>query len=220
MSVDLSKLEAHLATRSYVEGYTPSQADVHVYKAISSSPGDSYPNVTRWYTHIKSYAAEHGSLPGSSNAGEAFFTSAAAPADEDDDEVDLFGDDDEEEDAEAERIKAERVAAYNAKKANKPKTIAKSVVTMDVKPWDDETDMKALEDSVRSIEQDGLVWGASKLVPIGYGISFCTHLVTEDEKVSTDELQEKVQEFEDYVQSTDIAAMQKHYKVVFLVILQ
>jgi translation elongation factor EF-1beta len=30
--------------------------------------------------------------------------------------------------------------------------------------------MKALEDSVRSIEMAGLVWGASKLVPIGYGI--------------------------------------------------
>ena len=43
-------------------------------------------------------------------------------------------------------------------------------MTLDVKPWDDETDMKALEDSVRSIEQDGLIWGASKLVPIGYGI--------------------------------------------------
>jgi elongation factor 1-beta len=41
---------------------------------------------------------------------------------------------------------------------------------MEVKPWDDETDMKALEESVRSISMDGLVWGASKLVPIGYGI--------------------------------------------------
>jgi len=41
---------------------------------------------------------------------------------------------------------------------------------MDVKPWDDETDMAALEAAVRSIEQDGLVWGASKLVAIGYGI--------------------------------------------------
>lgn len=30
--------------------------------------------------------------------------------------------------------------------------------------------MKALEDSVRSVEMPGLVWGASKLVPIGYGI--------------------------------------------------
>ena len=27
-----------------------------------------------------------------------------------------------------------------------------------------------MEDAVRSIEIDGLVWGASKLVPIGYGI--------------------------------------------------
>jgi translation elongation factor EF-1beta len=32
---------------------------------------------------------------------------------------------------------------------------------------DDETDMAALEASVRSIEKDGLVWGASKLLPIG-----------------------------------------------------
>lgn len=31
---------------------------------------------------------------------------------------------------------------------------------------------------------------------------------SEDDKVSLDDLQEKVQEFEDYVQSTDIAAMQ------------
>lgn len=32
--------------------------------------------------------------------------------------------------------------------------------------------------------------------------------IIEDELVSTDELQEQIQEFEDYVQSTDIAAMQ------------
>ena len=35
-----------------------------------------------------------------------------------------------------------------------------------------------------------------------------TDKAIEDEKVSTDELQEKIAEFEDYVQSTDIAAMQ------------
>lgn len=40
---------------------------------------------------------------------------------------------------------------------------------MEVKPWDDETDMAALEAAVRSIEKDGLVWGSSKLVAIGYG---------------------------------------------------
>ncbi|KAE9401875.1 hypothetical protein BT96DRAFT_918615 [Gymnopus androsaceus JB14] len=212
MSVDLAKLDQHLATRSYVEGYTPSQADVHVFKALSSAPSSSFINVTRWYKHIESYASEHASLSGSSKAGEAFLGSAAAAptaADDDDDEIDLFGED-EEEDAEAERVKAERVAAYNAKKANKPKTVAKSVVTLEVKPWDDETDMEALEKSVRSIEKDGLVWGSSKLVAIGYGIKkLQITLVIEDEKISTDELQEEIAEFEDYVQSTDIAAMQK-----------
>ncbi|OBZ74660.1 Elongation factor 1-beta [Grifola frondosa] len=183
-------------------------ADVHVFKAISTAPDASgYPHVARWFSHIKSYASEHASLPGSSKAGEAFFGSAAA-AEEDEDEVDLFGSD-EEEDAEAERIKAERVAAYNIKKAAKPKTVAKSVVTFEVKPWDDETDMAELEKAVRSIEMEGLVWGASKLVPIGYGIKkLQITLVVEDELVSLDELQEKVAEFEDYVQSSDVAAMQ------------
>ncbi|KAF5381508.1 hypothetical protein D9757_008158 [Collybiopsis confluens] len=212
MSVDLAKLDQHLSTRSYVEGYSPSQADVHVFKALSSAPESSFVNVTRWYKHIQSYASEHDSLPGSSKAGEAFIGSGAAATPEnaeDDDEIDLFGSD-EDEDAEAERVKAERVAAYNAKKANKPKTIAKSVVTLEVKPWDDETDMEALEKSVRGIEKDGLVWGSSKFVAIGYGIKkLQITLVIEDEKISMDELQEEIQEFEDYVQSTDVAAMQK-----------
>ncbi|KAJ6463538.1 hypothetical protein C8R45DRAFT_1026090 [Mycena sanguinolenta] len=207
---NLTKLEQHLATRSYVEGYTPSQADVVVFKAISSAP--STPHIARWYTHIKSYTSEFASLPGSSTAGEAFLGASGAPAAaaaEDDDEIDLFGSD-EEEDAEAERIKAERVAEYSKKKAGKPKTVAKSVVTLDVKPWDDETDMEALEKSVRSLEQDGLLWGSSKLVAIGYGIKkLQITIVIEDEKVSLDELQEKIAEFEDYVQSTDVAAMQK-----------
>lgn len=30
--------------------------------------------------------------------------------------------------------------------------------------------MKAMEERVRSIEMDGLKWGASKLVPLAYGI--------------------------------------------------
>jgi elongation factor 1-beta len=97
---------------------------------------------------------------------------AAEPAaEEDDDDVDLFGSDDEEDDAENERIKAERVAEYQKKKAeksaNKPGPVAKSVVTLQVKPWDDETDMEALEKSVRSIEKDGLgeFFGTGILVP-------------------------------------------------------
>lgn len=61
---------------------------------------------------------------------------AKAPAaEEEDDDVDLFGSDDEEEDAEAARIREERLAEYRKKKEGKAKPAAKSVVTMDVKPW-------------------------------------------------------------------------------------
>lgn len=45
-------------------------------------------------------------------------------------------------------------------------TGGKSSVLMDIKPWDDETDMKKLEESVRSIELPGLLWGACKISPV------------------------------------------------------
>ena len=43
-----------------------------------------------------------------------------------------------------------------------PAVIAKSSLGLDVKPWDDETDMKKLEECVRSITMDGLLWGQCK----------------------------------------------------------
>ena len=36
----------------------------------------------------------------------------------------------------------------------------KSSVLLDVKPWDDETDMVKLEEAVRHIKLEGLLWGA------------------------------------------------------------
>ena len=149
-----------------------------------------------------------------------------AAAAEDDDEVDLFGSD-ESEDEEAKKIKEENLAAYKKKKEGKVKPAAKSIVTLDVKPWgkcdserlrkgntdrtgnaDDETDMKELESNMRSIEMDGLTWGASKLVAVGYGISkLQVNLVVEDEKVSIDDLQGKIESDEDHVQSTDVVSL-------------
>lgn len=149
-------------------------------------------------------------------------------AGDDDDDVDLFGSD-EDDDAEAARVREERLAAYREKKEKKPKVVAKSVVTLDIKPWgkhfppledflmqvpdfcvDDETDMAALESAARAIEKDGLTWGASKLVPVGFGIrKLQINLVVEDEKISVADLEDEIQELEDYVQSTDVVAMQK-----------
>lgn len=70
--------------------------------------------------------------------------------------------------------------------------------------------MEELKKNVLAIEMDGLVWGSSKLVAVGFGIKkLQLNVVIEDEKVSLDELQAKIEEDEDHVQSTDVAAMQK-----------
>merc|ERR1712000_153557 len=215
-------LNTWLSTRSYIVGQSASQADVAVFKALSSAPdAEKYPHAARWYKHIASYESEFATLPGDAAApystygpetAEVTINPAAAPEKAeggDDDDVDLFGSD-EEEDEEAARVREERLAEYKKKKDAKPKPIAKSIVTLDVKPWDDETDMKALEAGVRAIEKDGLTWGASTLVPVGFGVSkLQINLVVEDEKVSIGDLEEEIQELEDYVQSTDVAAMQK-----------
>ncbi|KAI9862447.1 MAG: Translation elongation factor 1 beta [Trichoglossum hirsutum] len=218
----LTMLENWLSTKSYIFGHNPTQADVACFKALKGSPTPAkYPHVYRWHKHISSYEHEFSALPG--DATKAYSTygpetsnvainpaKAPAAAEEEEEDVDLFGSDDEEEDAEAAKEREKRLEEYKQKKALKTKPAAKSIVTLQVKPWDDETNMTELETNVRKIEIDGLVWGASKMVPVGFGIKMLQiNLVIEDEKVSLDMLQEKIEEDEDHVQSTDVAAMQK-----------
>ena len=152
--------------------FVPSQADVAAFDSLKGACPDKakYPHAARWYKHIESFeAAGRKQFPqGSGDAPKP--AAAAKPAADDDDDVDLFGSD-EENDEEAERVKQERVAAYAAKKSKKPALIAKTSVLLDVKPWDDETPMDKLKECVKTIQMDGLVWGADKFVPVGYGIN-------------------------------------------------
>ncbi|RXG61010.1 hypothetical protein Avbf_14182 [Armadillidium vulgare] len=224
---DLSKetgiksLNDYLADKSFIEGFTPSQADASVFESLGKAPSSSFPHSLRWYNLIASYGDERKSFPGkkldlSAAKSTPAPTSSPAPAatpvakdDDDDDDVDLFASDDEE-DAEAARVREERLKAYAEKKTKKPGPIAKSQILLDCKPWDDETDMKAMEDIVRTISMEGLVWGASKLNPLAFGINKLSILCTVvDDLVSVDDLIEKITEFEDYVQSVDIAAFNK-----------
>jgi len=207
-------LNEFLAEHSYIEGFVPSQADTAVFEALAGAPKSDTPHALRWYNHIKSFAAGMKQFPKAEKDSSAYVSGGgaadAAPAAEDDDDVDLFGSDEEEDDEEKKRITEERLAAYAAKKAKKPALIAKTSVLLDVKPWDDETDMDAMLAAVKSIEMEGLLWGANKLVPVGYGINKLQVMcVVEDAKVSIDELQEKISDFEDFVQSVDVAAMNK-----------
>jgi len=157
-------------------------------------------------------AALEGGKGGAAKPAAAPAPAKPAPKDvdsDDDDDCDLFGSSDEDEEAKAAE-KAKRLADYAARKSKKPALIAKSNIILDVKPWDDETDMAEMEKLVRSVETDGLLWGASKLVPLAYGIKkLQISCVVEDAKVGTDFLEEEIGKFEDLVQSVDIAAFNK-----------
>jgi elongation factor 1-beta len=90
--------------------FTPSQADIAVHNALKSSPDAAkFPHIARWYRHIGSFKAEASQLRGDPTKPYTAYGPSAAEV-EDDDEIDLFGSEDEEEDAEAVRIREERLA--------------------------------------------------------------------------------------------------------------
>ncbi|XP_047322318.1 elongation factor 1-delta-like [Impatiens glandulifera] len=219
----VKKLDEYLLTRSYISGYQASKDDIVVHAALSKPPSADFVNASRWYHHIEALLRISGvSGDGSGVTIEGFAPvvdetiatppaadskASAAAEDDDDDDVDLFGEETEEEKKAAE----ERAAAV--KTSAKKKESGKSSVLLDVKPWDDETDMKKLEECVRSIQMEGLLWGASKLVPVGYGIKKLQIMMTiVDDLVSVDTLIEDqltVEPMNEYIQSCDIAAFNK-----------
>jgi len=211
----LSALNDYLANNAYVGGFSPSFCDSSVFDSVGSAPSAAkYPHIARWHKHVASFNKnERSEWPKAASSGAGGDANGAAKAEAaggGDDDIDLFGSDDEEDDEEKERVKQERLKAYAEKKAKKPGPIAKSNIIFDVKPWDDTINIADIEKNVRSIETDGLVWGAGKVVPIAYGINklqICC--VVEDDKVSSDWLEESITGFEDLVQSVDVVAFNK-----------
>ncbi|KAE9417112.1 hypothetical protein Angca_006432 [Angiostrongylus cantonensis] len=200
----LAAFNEALSSQAFATGFVLSREDSTLFDAFSTNPcPKTYPHIARWYRNIASYNKnERSSWP---------FADGFEKADEEkESDIDLFGSDDEE-DLEKQKVVQERLKAYAEKKAAKPGPIAKSSVILDVKPWDDETNLEEMEKLVRGIEMDGLVWGGAKLIPIGYGIKKLQIIcVIEDLKVSVDDLIEKITgDFEDHVQSVDIVAFNK-----------
>ncbi|KDO25047.1 hypothetical protein SPRG_09776 [Saprolegnia parasitica CBS 223.65] len=135
---------------------------------------------------------------------------AKKPADDDDDD-DMFGDDDEEEDEAAKAAAKKRADAAKASKKEKAKPIERSQVVIEVKPWEAETDLEALAIKIKALEVNGLTWGEShKLVPVAFGIKkLLVQCIIIDELVLLDDITEAIEQFEDEVQSVDVASMNK-----------
>lgn len=155
------------------------------------------------------------------DCAEAAAAPAAAPAaekkeeeKEEEEEEDLFGDDDDEEDEEAAaameaKLRAEAEKKKAAKEANKK--VEKSLLVINIKPYDEETDLKALFEKIRATEVKGCKWSETcNIEPLAYGLCFLQiSCVIEDDVCSEDDVIDAIMQFENDVQSTETASFNK-----------
>lgn len=219
----LKSLNDFLASASYIKGFSASKADLDVYVNVNANvDASAYPHVSRWYSHISALKSL-GVLRGTGTVVEVQQevkqeAKQETPKEEPKKEAakeeaggdDDFSLDDEDDGAAAAIIaKKKKEEEEKSKKKAKEAPVAKSTLILDVKPDSSETDMAALEAAVRKIQQDGLRWAGSELIPVAYGIKKLRIIaVIVDDLVSVDDLQEEIQKIPD-CQSTDIYAFNK-----------
>lgn len=235
MSKELPLVEGKLAKSGWCVGNDMTLADVLLWRiamvlfsfVLGPDQRAALPAFTAWYEKMAknpavvkvagSYhmTAQPWKLLDSNNTitiGAAASAPAATPAAAEDDEMDLFGSDDDDDDQDARMAaKAAQLKAAGQLKEKKA-VIAKSMILFEVKPLDSETDLDVLAGKIiEEVVQDGLQWKTEyKKAPVAFGIfKLIIGCTVEDDKVSSDDLVEKIEAFEELVQSVDIAAFNK-----------
>jgi elongation factor 1-beta len=144
--------------------------------------------------------------------------SAPAPAkkaaDEGDD-FDVFGEEDDEEEKEEEEPKESRADMLTRlRKEAEERAAAKelkqrTLVALEIKPWDVEQDLMALwKKIVSTINQDGLKWGENcTLADVAYGIKKIQTTFVMGVSNSSDDVVDAILALEDEVQSCEVTSM-------------
>ena len=208
---DANTLESTLKNQQWVGGQLPSSADVEAFAALKDTKlsAGEHPHTFAWFALVSKFTDDvraswgGAAKPAAKKGGKKEEKKAEAAADDD---LDLFGDDDED-------AAAAAAAAIKAKAAKKPKkvVIAQSLVLFEVKPVDDTTDLDALGARILELTGDGIYWKSEfKKEPVAFGIfKIIIGVTVEDDKVSVDALQERIEALDDMVQSVEIAAFNK-----------
>jgi elongation factor 1-beta len=233
LGADLKSLNSYLTTRSYLTGYAPTSDDAACCAAIGAASPDKaqFANAARWFKHISSFsAAERTAFP----AGKGSVTVQAEPAskkkeaapspkkeaaptkpvavEEEEEDDDLFGSDTEEDRAHEAALKA-KAAAARAGKPEKEKPKGRSLIVLEIKPYEVETDLNAMAVEIKKLEHAGIQnWGAEhKLLPVAYGImKLAISLVVFDDDIDTETIEEMIMAvYPEDIQSIDVAAMSK-----------
>ncbi len=111
----------------------------------------------------------------------------------------------------ARKLKEEKDARDGKVKVDKPKPVERSLVVLEVKPWEADTDLEMVWKEICKHEKEGLTWGVSfKLEPIAYGIMKLVMTATiVDALLLMDDITDAIEAIDQYVQSVQVASMNK-----------
>ena len=226
----LADLEKSLANNLFIKGAHPSLDDATTFakfvEAKCVPDQDKYPSVWAWYSLMVLFEDEvlkswkpvaekqqqggkgKGKEQGKKGKGDKKKGKEEVPKKEEDDDMDLFGEETEEE----KKAKEEMKAKNKKEKKGKKKPVDKSHVILEIKGWEQDQDLEALAKKIIStIKKDGLKWNTGyKLEEVAFGIKkLVIALLVEDDKCSVDEITEELQSWEDDIQSVEIVSFNK-----------
>ena len=230
----LSELNKHLTSNMFIGGTSPNAQDAFTYEAFSGNAPCviKYPGIAGWFYLIhyfdrvreswkeiqeKDKAVKKGGEKTEKPKEKKEEKEVKEESKPEKKEEDIFEVDEEEDPEKAKARQARMKAALEKKKqkdatkGKKEEVIAKSLILLDIKVWEQEQDLDALAKMIKEIEMDGLVWKEEYKTPvIAFGMKkLVLGLVVEDEKVSVEDVIEKILSNEDIVQSVDIASFGK-----------
>jgi len=207
----LEQVNEILADQSFIAGHVaPNSCDVDILGALGKNDFSAYPNIKRWHKYISSFSSDERKAWKTGFIYIEGYDADAVPKEEEIEVDDLFGDLTEEESAAIAAKKKEEEEKKKAAAKEKKVIVQKSSICLDIKPIDDETNMEEMENAVRQIKLPSLRWNAAKFIDVAYGIKKLQILCTiEDEKVSSQDLEDAVLALSTMVQSMDVQSWNK-----------
>jgi len=222
----LADLEKRLENNLFINGAHPSYEDAvnfnKLYEAKFIPDQDKYPSVWAWYSLMVVFEDEvvnswkPNEKPKEQKGGKGKDHGKKGKKEEkkekkeekEDDDLDLFGEENEED----KKAKDELKKKNKESKKGKKKEVDKSHVILEIKGWDAEQDLEALAKKIIStIKKDGLQWNTGyKLEEVAFGIKkLVIAFLAEDEKCSVQEIQDELESWKDDIQSVDIVSFNK-----------
>ena len=219
----LAELEKSLANNLFIKGAHPTHEDATNFakfvEAKCVPDQDKYPSVWAWYSLMVLFEDEvikswkpaekpQEKKGGKGKDGKKGKKEEKEGKKEEEDDLDLFGDDNEDDKKAKEEIKKKN----KEKKKDKKKPVDKSHVILEIKGWEEGQDLDALAKKIIStIKKDGLQWNTGyKLEEVAFGIKkLVIAFLAEDDKCSVQEVQDELESWEDEIQSVEVVSFNK-----------